>query len=48
MLDALRPLVDAIDVTRMRAANLRATGGGGASPKQAARWLWEEVGKAKR
>lgn len=42
VIDALRPLLDAIDVTRMRAANLRATGGG-SSPKEAARWLWEEM-----
>jgi osmoprotectant transport system permease protein len=41
LLDALRPLVDAIDVTLMRAANARATGGG--SPKEAAQWLWSEA-----
>jgi osmoprotectant transport system permease protein len=41
LLDALRPLMDAIDVSLMRAANLRATGGG--SPKEAARWLWEKA-----
>jgi glycine betaine/choline ABC-type transport system substrate-binding protein len=45
MLDALRPLIESIDVNVMRQANLRATGGGGASPKEAARWLWGEVGK---
>jgi len=42
--EALSPLVDAIDVTLMREANLRATGAG-ASPGQVARWLWEEVRK---
>jgi len=44
LLDALRPLVDAIDVTLMRAANLRASGGdNSSSPGEAARWLWEQV-----
>jgi osmoprotectant transport system permease protein len=41
LLDALRPLVDAIDVTLMRAANAPATGGG--SPKEAAQWLWSKA-----
>jgi glycine betaine/choline ABC-type transport system substrate-binding protein len=46
--DALRPLVDAIDVSLMRDANLRATrGDGDASPGAVARWLWEEI-KRKR
>ncbi len=43
LLDALRPLVDAIDVTMMREANLRASGGDNASPGEAARWLWSEI-----
>jgi len=44
LLDALRPLVDAIDVTLMRAANLRASGGdNSSSPGEAARWLWGQV-----
>ncbi len=47
LLAALRPLVDAIDVTAMRAANLRASGGGGASPGEAARWLWTEIERRK-
>jgi osmoprotectant transport system permease protein len=42
MLDALRPLVGAIDVTLMRAANLRATAAE-MSPAGAARWLWAEI-----
>ena len=42
-LDALRPLVDAIDVETMRAANRRA--GEGASPEAVARWLNEKVGR---
>ncbi len=44
--EALRPLVDAIDVNLMRDANLRATrGDGGASPDAVAQWLWEEIKK---
>ena len=42
MLDALRPLVGAIDVTLMREANLRATAAE-MSPAGAARWLWAEI-----
>jgi osmoprotectant transport system permease protein len=48
LLDALRPLVGAIDVGLMRAANLRAAGGGYASPQAAARWLWNEVQRTRR
>ncbi len=47
MLDALRPLAGAIDVTLMREANLRSAGDA-ASPDEVARWLWDEVGKRKR
>jgi osmoprotectant transport system permease protein len=42
LLDALRPVVDLINVEMMRAANLRAAGGG-SSPKEAARWLWSAM-----
>jgi osmoprotectant transport system permease protein len=42
MLDALKPLTNAIDVTLMREANLRATAAE-ASPAAAARWLWAEI-----
>jgi osmoprotectant transport system permease protein len=42
LVSALRPLVDAIDVTAMREANLRAAK---VSPAEAARWLWSEIGK---
>jgi osmoprotectant transport system permease protein len=46
--DALRPLVDAVDVGLMRDANLRATrGDGDASPASVARWMWEEVERRK-
>jgi osmoprotectant transport system permease protein len=42
MLDALRPLVGAIDVTLMREANLRATAAE-MSPAGVAGWLWGEI-----
>ena len=38
------PLADAIGVTLMREANLRASSGG-ASVSEAARWLWSEIQK---
>ena len=41
-LDALRPLIDAINVETMRAANRRASEG--ASPEAVARWLAAKVG----
>jgi osmoprotectant transport system permease protein len=41
-LEALRPLVDAIDVATMREANRRASKG--ATPEAAARWLAEKIG----
>ena len=47
MLDALRPLVGAIDVALMREANLRATAAE-TSPAGAARWLWAEIERARR
>jgi osmoprotectant transport system permease protein len=43
LLAALKPLVDVIDVTMMRGANLRASGGNNTSPSEAARWLWNEI-----
>jgi osmoprotectant transport system permease protein len=43
LLAALKPMVDAIDVTMMREANLRASGGDNNSPSEAARWLWNEI-----
>jgi osmoprotectant transport system permease protein len=45
LIAALQPLVDAIDVTMMRDANLRASGDRNASPGEAARWLWGEIRK---
>jgi osmoprotectant transport system permease protein len=42
LIDALKPLIGAVDVAAMRAANLRAAGAG-ASPRDAARWLWTEI-----
>jgi osmoprotectant transport system permease protein len=41
LIDALRPLIDAIDVNLMREANLRVAQG--ASADDVARWLWEEM-----
>ena len=44
--DALRPLIGAIDVENMRAANLRANGNdAAAAPDAVARWLWEKLKK---
>lgn len=43
-IDALRPLVDAIGVNLMREANARA-GADGASPDQAARWMWSQIAR---
>jgi osmoprotectant transport system permease protein len=43
LIGALRPLVDAIDVNTMRAANLRASQGDSALPREAARWMWGEL-----
>ena len=43
---ALTPLLGAIDIAAMRAANLRAAGNDAtSSPDAVARWLWEKVGK---
>jgi osmoprotectant transport system permease protein len=40
--EALRPLINAIDVNLMRQANLRAAGNNAeASPEAVAKWLWE-------
>jgi len=42
---ALRPLLGKIDITTMREANLRASGGdAAASPDTVARWLWQRIG----
>jgi osmoprotectant transport system permease protein len=43
---ALTPLLGAIDIAVMRAANLRAAGNDAASsPDAVARWLWDKIGK---
>src|ERR1700753_629547 len=45
---ALQPLLARIDITMMRAANLRAAGGNAeASPSEVARWLWTQILKRK-
>lgn len=42
--EALQPLLGAIDVTLMREANLRASGGtSDSSADAAARWLWDQI-----
>ncbi len=41
---ALQPLIGAIPVATMQAANLRGSATG-ASPPEVARWLWEKIGK---
>ncbi|MGE3986432.1 glycine betaine ABC transporter substrate-binding protein [Pseudorhodoplanes sp.] len=46
LLGALRPLNNAIDVTLMRAANLRANDG--KSPEQVARWMMERIARPAR
>jgi osmoprotectant transport system permease protein len=48
LVDALTPLIGAIDVTLMRQANLRASGADNASPAEVARWMWGEIGKRKK
>jgi osmoprotectant transport system permease protein len=46
LIDALTPLIGSIDAETMRAANLRASGGGPqALPAEVARWLWEKIQK---
>jgi osmoprotectant transport system permease protein len=48
LLAALTPLLDAINVKTMRAANLRAASGGAqGAPEAVAEWVWEKIGKAK-
>ncbi|HEV7881768.1 ABC transporter permease/substrate-binding protein [Bradyrhizobium sp.] len=43
---ALAPLLGAIDIATMRAANLRASGNDAdSSPDAVARWLWEKIAK---
>ena len=49
LIDALRPLVGAVDVDLMRAANQRATAGpGDRSPDAVARWMADEIARRKR
>jgi osmoprotectant transport system substrate-binding protein/osmoprotectant transport system permease protein len=45
LIEALQPLIDAIDIDLMREANLRAAQG--ASPDEVARWLWSEIQRRK-
>jgi osmoprotectant transport system permease protein len=49
LIDALNPLIGAIDGDLMRAANLRASSGGeNGSAEAVARWMWEEIERRKR
>jgi len=41
LMEAIKPLPGAIDVTLMREANLRVSDG--ASPADVARWLWQQI-----
>ena len=44
LIEALRPLVDAIDIKRMREANLRISRDrANETPAQVAQWLWQQV-----
>src|SRR4051812_13529924 len=43
LIEAVRPLIDAINVDLMREANRRASGG--ATPEATAAWLWEQIKK---
>jgi len=46
LIDALKPLIGAIDVKLMRDANLRASDGGAqGSPADVARWLWRQIAR---
>jgi osmoprotectant transport system permease protein len=45
LIDALQPLIGAIEINLMREANLRAAQG--ASPDEVARWLWDEIARRK-
>jgi osmoprotectant transport system permease protein len=44
LIDALKPLVGAIDLKTMQAANLRASAGGtNGTPADVAQWLWDRI-----
>ncbi len=46
LIAALQPLIGAVPVELMRAANLRAAGGGAkASANEVAKWLWGQIEK---
>lgn len=45
LIDALKPLIGAIDVTLMREANLRTNQG--ESPDNVARWLWDKLRRSR-
>ena len=45
LIDAVRPLIGKISVELMREANLRVSGDKAEQPQEAAKWLWEKMGK---
>ncbi len=45
LLNAIKPLIGAIDVETMREANLRMGGDRAEQPDAVAKWLWEKIGK---
>ncbi len=45
LLNAIKPLIGAIKVETMREANLRVSGDKAEQPQEAAKWLWEKIGK---
>ena len=45
LLSAVRPLLDAINIERMREANRKISADASATPEIVARWLWEQIGR---
>jgi osmoprotectant transport system permease protein len=43
LLSAVRPLLDAINIERMREANRKISADASATPESVARWLWEQI-----
>ena len=45
LLNAIKPLIGAINVETMREANLRMSGDKAEQPDAVAKWLWQKIGK---
>ena len=43
LLNAVRPLLDAISIKLMREANQKISAGTSATPESIARWLWDQI-----